>query len=230
MFRIMVVEDDVNTRKYFTDLLADNGYEPIPAEDGAQALTLLDQYQIDLIVLDVMMPHMNGLEFSNTLREGRCMLPILMVSALETQADKQAAFLSGTDDYMVKPVNEQEFLLRIAALLRRSRIANERKIQIGRVTLNYDTHRMTVDDCVRELPRKEFLILFHLLSYPDKLFTKRQLMDQIWDMASESDEHTIEVHIGRLREHLRDIPEIKIVTVRGLGYKAMRKEASYETE
>lgn len=223
MFRIMVVEDDVNTQKLMHAVLSQSGYEPVPARDGVEALSLLDRKHIDLIVLDVMMPRMDGLALTREIRAARNNIPILMVSAKELPADKRRGFLSGTDDYMVKPVDEEEMLLRIAALLRRSRIADEHTIAVGATALDYDALTLADPRGKQVLPPKEFMLLFKLLSYQDKIFTRRQLMDEIWDMESETDERTVDVHINRLRERLRENPDIELVTVRGLGYKAVRR-------
>ncbi len=221
MFRILVVEDDKNTRKLMEAVLTRYGYEALTACDGVEALEILDHKHIDLVVLDVMMPRMDGYEFTNTLRMAGNNLPILMVTARETQNDKKRGFIIGTDDYMVKPVDEEEMLLRIAALLRRSKIAGERKLSIGQITLFYDSFSASTPDGVIELPQKEFLLLFKLLSYPNKIYTRRQLMDEIWDMDSESDERTVDVHVSRVRERFRNCSDFEIVTVRGLGYKAV---------
>lgn len=223
MFHILVVEDNDNTRKLMQAVLSQNGYEPIPARDGVEALEILDRKHVDLIVLDIMMPRMDGYEFTETLRASGCDLPILMVTAKEKPADKHKGFIIGTDDYMVKPVDEEEMLLRIAALLRRSRIVNEHRLEIGRTVLDYDSLTVTCDQGVMELPKKEFMLLFKLLSYQNKIFTRRQLMDEIWDMDSESDERTVDVHINRLRDHFRGNDDFDIVTVRGLGYKAVKR-------
>jgi len=199
------------------------GYHPIPAVDGVDALEQLDKKHVDLVVLDIMMPRMDGYEFTRTLRESGCELPILMVTAKEKPADKHKGFLIGTDDYMVKPVDEEEMVLRIAALLRRSRIVNEHKLTVGDTLLDYDALSVTTPQGTRTLPKKEFMLLFKLLSYPGKIFTRRQLMDEIWDMDSDTDERTVDVHINRLRDHFRESPDFEIVTVRGLGYKAVKK-------
>ena len=223
MFHILVVEDNDNTRKLMQAVLSQNGYEPIPARDGLEALEVLDRKHVDLIVLDIMMPRMDGYEFTETLRASGCEIPILMVTAKEKPADKHKGFIIGTDDYMVKPVDEEEMLLRIAALLRRSRIVNEHRLEIGATMLDYDSLTVTSDLGVVELPKKEFMLLFKLLSYPNKIFTRRQLMDEIWDMDSESDERTVDVHINRLRDRFRRNNDFEIVTVRGLGYKAVKR-------
>ncbi|CDC60442.1 response regulator receiver domain protein [Clostridium sp. CAG:448] len=224
MFNILVVEDDANARKLMCAVLYQYGYNPIPVEDGVQGLDMLDQKHIDLIILDIMMPRMDGYEFTSTLRQTDCNIPILMVTAKESPADKRKGFLMGTDDYMTKPVDEEEMILRVGALLRRSRIASERRLSVGNTTLMYDSFSITCGDEPVELPQKEFLVLFKLLSYPNKIFTRRQLMDEIWDMDSDSDERTVDVHISRLRERFRNNHDFDIITVRGLGYKAVIKK------
>lgn len=219
----MVVEDDNNARKLMEAVLVQNGYEVILATDGIDALEKMDKYHVDLIVLDIMMPRMDGYEFSETLRKGNCNLPILMVTAKETPADKKKGFLVGTDDYMVKPVDEEEMILRIAALLRRSKIVNEHKLTVGETVLDYDALTVSKNGNVQELPRKEFMLLFKLLSYQNKIFTRRNLMDEIWGMDSDTDERTVDVHINRLRDRFKENSDFEIITVRGLGYKAVVK-------
>lgn len=223
MFQIMVVEDDINARRLMQAVLEQNGYAAILAADGAEALELMDKKHVDLIVLDVMMPNMDGFTLARELRASGSNLPILMVTARQSAMDKREGFLAGTDDYMVKPVDEEEMLLRIAALLRRSRIVNERRLTAGATTLDYDARTMLDKAGEHELPPKEFMLLYKLLSYPNRIFTRRQLMDEIWDMESETDERTVDVHINRLRERLKDNDDIELVTVRGLGYKAVKK-------
>lgn len=221
MLRIMVVDDNANTRKLTQAVLKQNGYDTVCACDGIEGLELLDKMHIDLIILDVMMPRMNGFEFTRNLRECGWETPILMVTAKESHMDKKEGFLAGTDDYMVKPVDDEEMLLRIAALLRRSKIASERKITIGSTVLNHDSFTVTTPESTIELPQKEFMLLFLLLSYKDKIFTRRQLMDELWDMDSDTDERTVDVHINRLRDKFKNNEDFKIVTIRGLGYKAV---------
>ena len=223
MFQILVVEDNANTRKLMETVLLQNGYQPVLACDGVEALEVLDKKHIDLIVLDIMMPRMDGYEFTETLRASGCDLPILMVTAKEKPADKRRGFIIGTDDYMVKPVDEEEMILRIAALLRRSKIVNDHQLTVGRTVLDYDALSVTTPEGTAELPRKEFLLLFKLLSYQNKIFTRRQLMDEIWDMDSDTDERTVDVHINRLRDRFRGSDDFEIVTVRGLGYKAVKR-------
>jgi DNA-binding response OmpR family regulator len=183
----------------------------------------MENTHIDLVVLDVMMPCMDGYEFTKTLRENDNNLPILMVSAKQLPVDKNRGFAAGTDDYMTKPINQDEFLYRIKALLRRAKIANERKIVLGEVVIDYDCLTVTRGDEVQELPQKEFLLLYKLLSYPGKIFTRIQLMDEIWGADSDTGWETVTVHIGRLRRRFEGWSEFEIESVRGLGYKAVRK-------
>lgn len=222
MVRILVVEDDPGTRRLMEDILADNGYEPLSAANGVEALEVLDHKHIDLMMIDVMMPDMDGYTLTKELRESGCTIPLLMVTARVTQEDRKQGFRLGVDDYMTKTVDEEELLLRIAALLRRSKIAAERKLTIGRTELLYDSFTVLRDGRTMELPQKEFLLLYKLLSYNNKIFTRQQLMDEIWDLDSDSDEHTVNVHINRLRERFRGNEDFEIVTVRGLGYKAVK--------
>jgi DNA-binding response OmpR family regulator len=223
MFQILVVEDDTSTRRLMQALLENNGYKPIAVADGIVALEKLDNTHIDAIILDVMMPRMDGYQFVRELREGGSLMPILMVTARSTQDDKLQGLRLGVDDYMTKPVDEEEMLLRLAALLRRAKIAQERKIVIGNTVLDYDAQSVISGGQVWELPNKEFMLLFKLLSYPNKIFTRRQVMDEIWDMDSESDERTVDVHINRLREHFGSNRDFQIITIRGLGYKAVKE-------
>lgn len=223
MFRILVVDDDKNTRRLLQAVLENDGYEVFTAEDGEAALALMDRQYIDLVVLDIMMPNMDGYEFTETLRRGNNSLPILMVSAKQLPSDKKQGFLVGTDDYMTKPIDEEEMLLRIKALLRRAKIASERRIEIGDVVLDYDALTVSRGNEVQELPQKEFLLLYKLLSYPGKIFTRIQLMDEIWGADSDTGWETVTVHVGRLRKRFQDWPEFEIQAVRGLGYKAVKK-------
>ncbi|MCD8147724.1 MAG: response regulator transcription factor [Clostridiales bacterium] len=223
MFRILVVDDDKNTRWLTQTILETEGYQVLCAKDGEEALALLDREYIDLVVLDIMMPRMDGYAFTEALRAVNTNLPILMVSAKQFPADRNRGFRLGIDDYMVKPVDEEELLLRIKALLRRARIASERKIQIGDVTLDYDSMTVSRAGQSQTLPQKEFLLLYKLLSYPGKIFTRIELMDEIWGQESNTGWETVTVHIGRLRKRFEGWPEFEIVSVRGLGYKAVKK-------
>ena len=221
MVRILVVEDDKNTAKLMTAILSRAGYEVLGAGNGVEALAVTDRHPIDLIVLDVMMPKMDGYEFTEQLRSCGDTTPILMVTAKQLPEEKCKGFLVGTDDYMVKPVNGDEMLLRIKALLRRSQISNEHKLRIGKVTLDYDALTVTREGAGQTLPQKEFYLLYKLLSYPDKIFTRLQLMDEIWGMESETTDTTVNVHIARLRKRFEGWPEFEIVAIRGIGYKVV---------
>ena len=221
MFQILVAEDDKNTRRLMEAVLKEHGYHPILACDGLEALKLLDTHHVDLVILDIMMPGMDGYELTRQLRATDYTLPILMVTAKQLPEDKRKGFIVGTDDYMTKPVDEEEMILRIRAL-RRAQIVNERRITIADVCLDYDSLTVSRGDESQTLPRKEFYLLYKLLSYPGKIFTRIQLMDEIWGMESQSDDNTINVHINRLRKRFEDYPEFSIETIRGLGYKAVK--------
>lgn len=223
MLNILVVDDDKNTRLLLKAVLETAKYNVYTASDGEKALEIMDSQYIDLIVLDIMMPNMDGYEFTRLLRKTNNNLPILMVSAKQLPVDKKQGFLVGIDDYMTKPIDEEEMLLRIKALLRRCKIANEHKINIGDVTLDYDSLTVTKGDSVQELPQKEFMLLYKLLSYPGKIFTRIQLMDEIWGADSDTGWETVTVHIGRLRKRFDGWEEFEIESVRGLGYKAVKK-------
>ena len=223
MFNILVVDDDKNTRLFLKAVLEDAGYKVITAKNGIDALDVIDKDQIDLIVLDIMMPKMDGYELTRSLREANNSLPILMISAKQLPADKHKGFIVGTDDYITKPIDDEEMLYRIKALLRRAKIVSERKIQIGSVILDYDSFTVTKGNEVQELPQKEFLLLYKLLSYPGKIFTRIQLMDEIWGASSETGWETVTVHIGRLRKRFEGWEEFQIESVRGLGYKAVKR-------
>ena len=218
----MVVDDDKNTRLLFRTVLEAENYNVVTASNGEEALEVLDREHIDLVVLDIMMPKMSGYEFTKEIRGTDENLPILMVSARQLPEDKHKGFLVGTDDYMTKPIDQEELLLRIKALLRRAKIASERKIVVGDVVLDYDALTVTRGGEEQELPQKEFMLLYKLLSYPGKIFTRIQLMDEIWGADSETGWETVTVHIGRLRKRFEGWEEFEIQSVRGLGYKAVR--------
>lgn len=223
MFNILVVDDEKNSRLLIESILKSDGYTVFTASDGEDALNMIDNHHIDLIVLDVMMPKMDGYELTTLLRQCNNTLPILMVSAKQLPVDKKKGFLAGTDDYITKPIDDEEMLLRIKALLRRAQIANERKIVIDDVILDYDSLTVTKKNQIIELPQKEFMLLFKLLSYPNKIFTRIQLMDEIWGAETNTGWETVTVHIGRLRKKFENWDEFEIQSVRGLGYKAVRK-------
>ena len=222
MFQILVVDDDRNMRMLLKAVLQAENYTVFTAENGEDALDVMDKEHIDLVVLDIMMPKMDGYAFTRLLRESNNNLPILMASAKQLPADKQKGFLVGTDDYMTKPIDEMEMLLRIKALLRRARIASEHRIVVGNVVLDYDALTVTRNGETQELPQKEFMLLYKLLSYPGKIFTRIQLMDEIWGVESDTGWETVTVHIGRLRKRFEGWTEFEIVSVRGLGYKAVK--------
>lgn len=221
MFQILVVEDNNHTARLMEAVLKRAGYEVYKAENGKEALTLTDSQHIDLILLDVMMPVMDGYEFTETLRRCGDNTPILMVTAKDLPEEKCKGFIVGTDDYMVKPVNEDEMLLRIKALLRRLQIASEHRLKVGKVILDYDSLTVSREGVSQTIPQKEFQLLYKLLSNPDKIFTRLQLMDEIWGMDSETVDTTVNVHVTRLRRRFESWPEFEIVAIRGIGYKAV---------
>jgi len=222
MFNILVVDDNENIRNLIVERLTGEGYQVFPAADGEEALDVMDHEHIDLMIADIMMPRMDGYELTSELRGAKYTLPILMITAKERIEDKRQGFRAGTDDYMVKPIDFDEMMLRVEALLRRAKINSEKKLTVGSMVLDYDT--LTVNTGTEEilLPQKEFYLLFKLLSYPKKIFTRRDLMDEIWGLDSETDDRTVDVHIKRLREKFEHLTQFKIVTIRGLGYKAER--------
>lgn len=223
MFHILVVEDDTELRHLFCTVLRKNGYTCIEADNGAAALEALETNFIDLIISDIMMPILDGYAFIEEIRNANFKQPVLMITAKNTFPDMEKGFHCGADDYMVKPININEMLLRVAALLKRAQINSEKKITIGETTLTYDSFTIFHAKKEETLPQKEFLLLFKLLSSMNHIFTRQQLMDEIWGFDSETDPRTIDVHIGRLRERFRDNPDFEIVTIRGLGYKAVKK-------
>lgn len=223
MFHILIADDDKNTRLLLKTVLEEGKYVVYTAENGVDALRVIDHEHIDLVVLDIMMPKMDGYELTELLRQNNNNLPILMVSAKQLPSDRRKGFLVGIDDYMTKPIDEVEMLLRIKALLRRAQIVSERRITVGDVVLDYDALTVTKNGEVMELPQKEFMLLYKLLSYPGKIFTRIQLMDEIWGAESDTGWETVTVHIGRLRKRFELWEEFSIESVRGLGYKAVKK-------
>lgn len=219
MFNILVVEDDRNLRKLMQATLKQKGYITVAAENGEEALDKLDVEHIDLVISDVMMPIMDGYELVKILRESKNEIPILMVTAKDAFEDKKNFFSFGVDDYMVKPIDINELVLRVEAILRRAKIVTEHVLSVGNITLDYNSLTITQDEITTTLPQKEFYLLYMLLSYPNIIFTRRQLLDEIWGMEHEVDERTVDVHIKRLREKFSGCMEFDILTVRGLGYK-----------
>ncbi len=222
MLHILVAEDNLDLRELLCSALNENGYRAVGAEDGEQALAILSDTVIDLIIADIMMPKMNGYELTKNLRALDIYCPLLIVTAREDYESLQKAFTLGADDYMVKPINVKELLVRVKALLRRAKISAEKKIVVGSTVLDFEGMTVKTEGRTVILPLKEFNLLFKLLSYPGKIFTRQQLMDEIWGMDSDTDDRTINTHINRLRDKFEDNPDFKIVTIRGLGYKAVK--------
>ena len=223
MFHILVVDDDKNIRFVMKEVLEANHYTVSTAKDGIDAFDVISKEHVDLVVVDVMMPNMNGYEFTKALREFNAELPVLMVSAKQLPEDRKKGFVAGIDDYMSKPIDTDEFLLHIKALLRRYKINSEKKITVGEVVLDYESYTVSKGQEVQELPQKEFLLLYKLLSYPNKIFTRIQLMDEIWGVDCDTDSETVTVHVGRLRKRFSDWKEFEIESIRGLGYKAVKR-------
>ena len=224
MFTIMVVEDDLALQRMMCAFLGMNGYQTIPAANGEEALDAIERVMPDLVIADVMMPVMDGWELTESLRDAYPLLPIMLVTARDSIQDKRTGFTAGADDYLTKPVDLDELLLHVQALLRRSRAMTRHRLTIGETVLDYDSLTVKRGDTLLSLPKKEFFLLFKLLSSPMQIFTRRQLMDEIWGMDSESDERTVDVHIKRLREKCEAFPDFSLVTVRGLGYKAVKND------
>lgn len=223
MAKILIVEDDANLRMLMT-LRLKSKYDIVSCADGAAALEKYEEGGIDLIVTDLMMPGMDGYALVENIRSLGHNTPVIMLTAKDGISDKGRGFAVGTDDYMTKPVNFEELVWRIDALLRRSKIANEGKIAIGDVVVDKQSFTVTRGDEVFELPTKEFQLLYLLLSYPGKIFTKENILDSVWGYSSESDEYTVRTHINRLRNKFECFPEFEIVTIRGVGYKAVIKK------
>lgn len=221
--KILIAEDDLNLRQLFKSVLTKQGYAVTGVSDGNEALEALDKEYFDLIISDVMMPNMDGNELVKTLRERGNNTPVMMVTALGELDDMRQGFSSGSDDYMVKPVNLSELILRVGALLRRAKMANERRQVIGNTTLDCDSLTVNTGSESMILPQKEFMILYKMVSYPGKIFTRKQMLEEIWGYESDGDTHTVDVHIGRLRDKFRDSEDFEIVTLRGVGYKVVKK-------
>lgn len=221
MFKVLVVEDDKNLRRLITTYLKRNGYETYGATNGVEALEIMDVNYVDLIISDIMMKEMDGYELTKSLRDANYTIPILLVTAKSTIADKKEGFLLGADDYMVKPINMEELLLRVKVLLKRANAANEKKLIIGNLILDYNQMSVICKGKNYRLAQKEFQLLYKLLSTPDTIFTRQELIEEIWGLESESDFRTVDVHIKRIREKLEDVKEFEIITIRGIGYKSI---------
>ena len=222
MLKILIAEDDRELRQLFSYVLTKNGYAVKGVSNGKEALDAMDNDYFDLIITDIMMPIMDGYTLVQQLRDTNNITPVLMITAKAAFDDMSQGFVSGTDDYMVKPVNVNEMLLRVKALLRRAQMINDRRQVVGNTVMELDSLTVTTDTESMVLPQKEFMLLYKMLSYPGKIFTRNQLMDEIWGYDNESDTHTVDVHIGRLRERFRNNTDFKIVTMRGVGYKAVK--------
>lgn len=221
MNHILIVDDNENIRKLIEIYLKREGFNTLHASNGQEALDLIDKHKIDLIVLDIMMPIMDGYELTRELRDAGFIVPILMVTAKDTYPDKKKGFDLGIDDYLTKPIDMEELVLRVKALLRRARISQDKKLRIGDIVLDYDSLEVITPSQEISLPKKEFYLLYKLMSYPKKIFTRQDLLDDIWGYDTEVDERTVDVHIKRLREKFKSFDEFEIVTVRGLGYKGV---------
>ena len=222
MLKILIAEDDRELRRLFAHVLLKNGYTVKEVGNGKEALDAIDAEYFDLIISDIMMPVMDGYEFVRLLREAGNTTPVLMITAKDAFDDMRKGFVFGTDDYMVKPINVNEMVLRVQALLRRAQMINDRKQTIGGTVLECDTFTVSYDGESMVLPQKEFMLLYKMASFPGRIFTRQQLMDDVWGYDTESDSHTVDVHIGRLRDRFRDNPDFKIVTMRGVGYKVVK--------
>lgn len=221
ILKILVVEDDESLLNLYRIVLEKQGYEVLPAHHGGEAWDILEKEHIDLIITDILMPVMDGYQFLRSVRDIYPEMPVLMITAKDDFASKSMGFSLGTDDYMTKPVNTEEMVLRVRALLRRANIISLKKLTIHDTLLDYDAMTVSREGKTVTLTPKEFQLLYKLLSYPNKIFTRKQLMDEIWGLESQSDIQTIDVHINRLRRHFEHNPDFEIVTIRGLGYKAV---------
>ncbi len=223
MLKILIAEDDAELRRLFERVLVRSGYAVTGVEDGQAALDALETASYDLLISDIMMPRVDGYKLVGMLRDAGYTMPVLMITAKDAFDDMRRGFLSGSDDYMIKPVNVNEMTLRVSALLRRAQMIAERRQTIGGTVLEYDSLTVARGHESAVLPQKEFQLLYKMASFPGRIFTRQQIMDDIWGVDTETDPHTVEVHIGRLRERFRDNPDFEIVTMRGVGYKVVRR-------
>lgn len=223
MFKILIVEDDLTLRQLFQSVLTKNGYAVTGVSNGKEGLDEIDKGYFDLIISDIMMPVMDGYQFVSSMREAGILTPVMMITAKDAFEDMRLGFISGTDDYMVKPININEMVLRVGALLRRAQMVSERRQTIGNTVLECDSLTVKTPQEQFVLPQKEFMLLYKMASHPGKIFTRQQMMEDIWGYESESDTHTVDVHIGRLREKFRNSEDFDIITIRGVGYKVVKK-------
>jgi len=222
MMKLLIVEDDQQLQQMFIRILSKHGYSAVGVSNGQLALDALDKDYFDLIITDIMMPEMDGFELVQQLRDVGNKIPILMITAKDAFDDMSLGFRYGVDDYMVKPININEMVLRVKALLRRAQMINDHKQTLGGTVLEHDSFTLTANGETMVLPQKEFLLLYKMAAYPGTIFTRQQLMDEIWGYETDSDCHTVDVHISRLRDRLRNNRDIKIVTIRGVGYKVVK--------
>lgn len=223
MVKILIAEDDYELRQLFSHVLLKNGYAVKGVSNGREALDAMEQEYYDLVISDIMMPVIDGYSFVSQLRSAGNTTPVLMITAKDAFDDMRLGFVSGTDDYMVKPINVNEMVLRVSALLRRAQMINERRQVMGNTVMECDSLTITTETGSFVLPQKEFMLLYKMASFPGRIFTRQQLMDEIWGYDSDSDTHTVDVHIGRLRDRFRDSKDFKIVTIRGVGYKVVKQ-------
>ena len=224
MFNVLVVEDERNIRKLIEIKLTNFGYNVVTAENGRDALDKLSENHLDILLVDAMMPVMDGFEFVKAVRQSGNNVPVIMVTARGSLADKSQGFDVGVDDYMVKPIEFDELSLRIKAVLRRAKIVSDRKITIGETVLDYDT--LTVSNNTEKvlLTKTEFGIIYKLLSYPERSFSKSALFEEFWAWDSETEEDIVKVYINRIRNKIAPFSEIDVETVRGIGYRGIRNE------
>lgn len=223
MIKILVVEDDKALNGLVCSYLADNGYEATPCFDGKEGLAAMENSSFDMIISDIMMPNMDGFEFAKCVRLSDKQIPILFMTALDDKPSKQYGYKIGIDDYVVKPFDAEILMLRVGALLRRANIERSRELVAGNLRMNQDEHTAYVDGEELPLTVREFDLLFKLLSYPKRTFSRSQLMDELWDFDSSATSRTVDVYMAKLREKTSACTGFEIVTVHGLGYKAVLK-------
>ncbi|WP_336783644.1 response regulator transcription factor [Paenibacillus illinoisensis] len=223
MFKVIVAEDDDVIRQAYSKILVKNGYHVLEASNGEQVLSLLEHTNVDIIISDIMMPRIDGYELLTTLREFGYIMPVLMITAKDDFVDLQKGFRLGADDYMVKPININEMLVRVQALLRRSQMISDRKFSIGGTTFEYDSYMVYTAEDSQILPQKEFLLLYYLVCNCGRSFTRLQILDEVWGYNAQVESHTVDVHINRLRKRFANNPDFEIITIRGMGYKAVKR-------
>lgn len=224
MITILVAEDDIKLNKLVRTLLENNGYKADMALNGQSAYEMFCEKHYDLIISDIMMPIVDGYQFAENIRKINSAVPVLFMTAIDDLDAKKRGYALGIDDYMVKPIDVDELVLKVGALLRRSQIVSERKLVVGNTALLYDSLTAQTPYGEIELPQKEFYILYKLLSYPGKIFTRSQLMEEFWGADSDTVERTVDVHITRIRDKFKQSEDFEIATIRGLGYKAIKKQ------